>query len=333
MTDVMHQIAVNAHPAFPVTIYYAFRSSETNESGTSSTGWETFLEAVIRAGFAITGTWPVRTELTGNLKKNWNALASSIVLVCHRREASAGTISRREFQRELRRELPDALDAMMGGSLGHSVVKPVDMAQSAIGPGMAIYSKYESVLNQDGSAMSVHDALKIINRTKDEVLGGVGAEDADTGFCIDWFDSTGWAAGKFGDADILAQAKGTSIPGVSEAGVIESGGGNVRLLRWAEYPKDWDPKVDNRMPIWEACHHLIRELNQNGEMGAGALLARMPDRGEQIRQLAYHLYTLCERKNWAEDARAYNELIGSWHAIVAASHEAGHREEQIGLEL
>ena len=139
MTDVMNNIAEHSHQAFPVTIYYAFRSSETNESGTSSTGWESFLEAVLRAGFAITGTWPVRTELTGNLKKNWNALASSIVLVCQRRESNAQTISRRDFQRELRNSLPEALDAMMGGTLGQSVVKPVDMAQSAIGPGMAIF--------------------------------------------------------------------------------------------------------------------------------------------------------------------------------------------------
>jgi len=333
MTDVMHNIAEHSHQAFPVTIYYAFRSSETNESGTSSTGWESFLEAVLRAGFAITGTWPVRTELTGNLKKNWNALASSIVLVCQRRESNAQTISRRDFQRELRNSLPEALDAMMGGTLGQSVVKPVDMAQSAIGPGMAIFSRYGAVLNQDGNSMSVHEALKIINKIKDEVLGGVGAEDADTGFCIDWFESMGWSAGEFGEADILAQAKGTSLPGVQDSGVIESGGRKVRLLKWGEYPADWDPKTDNRTPVWEALHHMIRVLNEKSESDAGALLARMPERGESIRQLAYHLYTLCERKNWAEDARAYNELISAWHNIVSASHDAGHTGSQAELEI
>ena len=333
MTDVMHNIAEHSHQAFPVTIYYAFRSSETNESGTSSTGWESFLEAVLRAGFAITGTWPVRTELTGNLKKNWNALASSIVLVCQRRESNAQTISRRDFQRELRNSLPEALDAMMGGTLGQSVVKPVDMAQSAIGPGMAIFSRYGAVLNQDGNSMSVHEALKIINKIKDEVLGGVGAEDADTGFCIDWFESMGWSAGEFGEADILAQAKGTSLPGVQDSGVIESGGSKVRLLKWGEYPADWDPKTDNRTPVWEALHHMIRVLNEKSESDAGSLLARMPERGESIRQLAYHLYTLCERKNWAEDARAYNELISAWHNIVSASHDAGHTGSQAELEI
>ena len=334
MTDVMHQIAVNAHPAFPVTIYYAFRSADTNESGTSSTGWETFLEAVIRAGFSITGTWPVRTELTGNLKKNWNALASSIVLVCHRRESSSVTISRREFQRELRLELPESLDAMMGGTLGQSVVKPVDMAQSAIGPGMAIFSKYDGILEADGSKMSVHEALILINRAITEYLNpDSGNFDNDTLFCDDWFSQYGWSTGQFGEADTLARAKGTSVDGVEDAGVVESGSGKVRLLKWKEYPNDWDPKSDNRTPVWEACHHMIRILSDEGESAAGALLARMPERGEAIRQLAYHLYTVCERKKWADDARAYNELIGSWHAIVSASHDTGIKDEQAGFDF
>ena len=331
MTSVMHSIATQAHAAFPVTIYYAFRQSETNEAGTASTGWQTFLEAVIRAGFAITGTWPVRTELTGNLKKNWNALASSIVLVCRQRDGDAETISRRDFQRQLREEMPDALEAMIGGATGQSPVKPVDMAQAAIGPGMAIYSKYAAVLNQGGSHMSVHDALVLINRVKDEVLGGIGEADPDTGFCADWFAQFGWSAGPFGEALVLAPAKGTSVDGIETAGVIESGSGKVRLIKWEEYPDGWDPRTDNRVPVWEACHQMIRRLNNQGESAAGELLAKMPEKGESIRQLAYHLYTLCERKKWAEEARAYNELIGSWHAIVAASHEVGHRGTQTEL--
>ena len=216
----------------------------------------------------------------------------------------------------------------MGGTKSQSAVKPVDMAQSAIGPGMAIYSKYDAVLNQDGKRMSVRDALKIINKTKDEVLGAVSTGDPDTNFCVDWFESVGWAAGSFGEADILAQAKGTSIPGVQVAGVIESGAGKVRLLKWGEYPSDWDPASDGRVPVWEACHHMIKSLNESGESGAGALLARMPEQGEAIRQLAYYLYTLCERKNWADDARAYNELIGAWSAVVSESHEVGHKDTQ-----
>ncbi|OOE41929.1 DUF1156 domain-containing protein [Salinivibrio kushneri] len=334
MTDVMRNIAIQSHPAFPVTIYYAFKQSETSEMGTASTGWETFIEAVINAGFVITGTWPVRTELTGNLKKKWNALASSIVLVCENRGVNAESISRRDFQRQLRDEMPEALETMIGGQTGQTPIAPVDLAQAAIGPGMAIYSQYEAVLNQDGTGMSVHDALVLINRSITEYLSpDSGSFDADTQFCSSWFEQYGWSHGQFGEADTLARAKGTSVDGVKTAGVAESGNGQVRLLKWSEYESDWDPGKDDRTPVWEACHQMIRRLNNQSESGAGELLAKMPEKGEAIRQLAYHLYTLCERKKWAEEARAYNELIGSWSAIVAASHEMGHKNEQIGLEL
>jgi putative DNA methylase len=335
MTQAIQNLAEQAHPAFPVTIYYAFKQSETKEGSTTSTGWVTFLEAVIQAGFSIDGTWPMRTEMANRMiGSGTNALASSIVLVCRKRLSSADTISRRDFQRQLREEMPEALEAMIGGETGHTPIAPVDLAQSAIGPGMAIYSKYAAVLNQDGSRMSVHDALILINRAISDYLNpDSGSFDADTLFCDDWFAQYGWSAGAFGDANTLAQAKGTSVDGVHSAGVIESGSGKVRLLKWSEYPSDWDPRNDSRTPVWEACHQLIRALNQQGESAAGILLARMPEQGEPIRQLAYHLYTLCERKKWAEEARAYNELIGSWHAIVAASHDVGHRDEQIGLEL
>ncbi len=335
MTRAIHNLAEQGHPAFPVTIYYAFKQSDTKEGSTASTGWVTFLEAVIRAGFSIDGTWPMRTEFKGRMIGNGNnALASSIVLVCRKRLITADTISRRDFQRQLREEMPEALEAMIGGETGQTPIAPVDLAQSAIGPGMAIYSKYAAVLNQDGSRMSVHDALILINRAISDYLNpDSGSFDADTLFCDDWFAQYGWGIGAFGDADTLARAKGTSVDGVHSAGVIESGSGKVRLLKWSEYPSGWDPRNDTRTPVWEACHQMIRALNQQGEAAAGGLLARMPEQGEPIRQLAYHLYTLCERKKWAEEARAYNELIGSWHAIVAASHDTGHRDEQIGLEL
>jgi putative DNA methylase len=335
MTSAMHKLAQKSHCAFPVTIYYAFKQSETKEAGTSNSGWETFLDAVVSAGFDIRGTWPLRTERGARLiGVGNNALASSIVLVCKKRDADAISISRREFQRELRDQMPDALEAMIGGETGATPIAPVDLAQAAIGPGMAIYSKYAAVLNQDGSKMSVHDALILINRAITDYLNpDSGNFDADTLFCDDWFSQYGWSAGQFGEANVLAQAKGTSVDGVKDAGVIDSGSGQVRLLKWGEYPQDWDPKTDTRTPIWEACHHMIRVLNQQGEGDAGALLARMPEFGEPIRQLAYHLYTLCERKKWADDARAYNELIGSWHAIVSASHEVGHKGTQTELGL
>ena len=182
--------------------------------------------------------------------------------------------------------------------------------------------------------MSVRDALALINRSITEFLTPDSADfDADTQFCANWFDQFAWDTGSFGDADVLARAKGTSVDGLKEAGVVESGGGKVRLLKWGEYQSDWDPTTDKRTPVWEACHQMIRRLQNHGESAAGELLAKMPEKGEAIRQLSYHLYTLCERKKWAEEARAYNELIGSWHAIVAASHETGHVGEQVGFDL
>ena len=336
MTAAMQNLARQAHPAFPVTIYYAFKQSDTKNDGSSthSTGWETFLEAVLRAGFALTGTWPIRTEMkTRQIAGGTNALASSIVLVCRPRDASAETISRREFQRQLREHLPEALETMIGGTSGQSPIAPVDLAQAAIGPGMAIYSQYAGVLNQDGTPMRVHDALVLINREITEYLTpDAGSFDADTLFCNSWFEQYGWAEGPFGEADVLARGKGTSVQGVAQAGIADSGAGKVRLLRWADYQAGWDPKLDARNPVWEATHHLIRALNTQGEAAAGALLAAMPDKAEPIRQLAYHLYTLCERKKWAEDARAYNELITAWHAVLEASREQGPRGEQLGFD-
>jgi putative DNA methylase len=335
MTKALKNMLKCSHPAYPITIYYAFKQSETKGDGTSSDGWEKFLEAIIESGLSITGTWPLRTESVSRLRGlNSNALASSILLVCRRRSSDMTPVTRRQFQRELREQMPEALKAIIGGETGTISIAPVDLAQAAIGPGMAIYSKYQAVLNQDGSKMSVHDALILINRAITDYLNpDSGNFDADTLFCDDWFSQYGWGEGQFGEANVLAQAKGTSVDGVQRAGVIESGRGKVRLLKWSEYPQDWDPNMDTRTPIWEACHQVIRVLNQQGESEAGSLLARMPERGEPIRQLAYHLYTLCERKKWADDARAYNELIGSWHSIVTASHEVGHKGTQTELGL
>lgn len=329
MTRAIHNLAEQAHPAFPVTIYYAFKQAETKgDAGTSSTGWETFLDAVIRAGFAISGTWPMRTEL-GNrmIGAGNNALASSIVLVCRKRDADAATVSRREFIRELNAVLPEALMDMTRGGI-NSPVAPVDLSQAIIGPGMAIFSQYAAVLEADGKSMSVRTALQLINRflAEDDF-------DHDTQFCLHWFEGQGWATGKYGEADVLARAKGTSVAGLSDAGVVESGKGDLRLLKWAEMPRDWNPETDTRVPVWEALHQMIRALNQDGETAAGALLARMPARAEPIRALAYRLYTLCERKGWAEDARAYNELITAWSGVERGASEAGHVGSQGSLDI
>ncbi|MBF0185779.1 MAG: DUF1156 domain-containing protein [Magnetococcales bacterium] len=329
MTMAMQRLAGQAHPAFPVTIYYAFKQSETDDSkGTSNTGWETFLDAVIRAGFSIHGTWPMRTERANrSVGLGVNALASSIILVCRKRASDAPTVSRREFIRELNATLPEALDAMTRGGV-NSPVAPVDLSQAIIGPGIAIFSQYASVLEADGKPMSVRTALQLINRflAEDDF-------DHDTQFCLHWFEGYGWATGKFGEADVLARAKGTSVAGLVEAGVVESGKGELRLLRWAELPADWSPENDTRTPIWEALHQMIRSLNQGGESDSGALLARMPERAESMRALAYRLYTLCERKGWAEDARAYNELVTSWTGIEQSARDIGYKGAQLSLGL
>jgi putative DNA methylase len=331
MTEAMTRLVEQATPSVPTTIYYAFKQSDTTDMGTGNTGWETFLEAVLRAGFAITGTWPMRTENSGRMVgQGANALASSIVLVCRKRERNAPTISRRDFLRDLKDELAEAVEVMIGGAEGISPVAPVDLAQAVIGPGMAIFSKYSAVLEADGSPMTVHTALTLINRMLTE---GGDEFDSDTQFCLGWFDENGWATGEFGKADVLARAKGTSVDGVRDAGVVEAGSGKVRLLKPAEYAADWNPEEDNRTPVWEALHQMIRMLQSQGESAAGALLARMPERAEPVRSLAYRLYTLCERKGWAEEARGYNELITSWLGIEAASHEAGHLGSQAKLDI
>ncbi|MBA3683763.1 MAG: DUF1156 domain-containing protein [Planctomycetes bacterium] len=315
MKQALHNLATLAHPGFPVTIYYAFKQAETTgDEGTTSTGWVTFLQAVLAAGFALSGTWPMRTEL-GNrmIGSGTNALASSIILVCRTRAADARAISRREFLRELNAALPEALDAMTRGG-EHSPVAPVDLSQAIIGPGMAIFSQYSAVLEADGTPMSVKTALQLINRflAEDDF-------DHDTQFCLHWFDQHGWTAGKFGVADVLARGKGTSVEGVKAAGVIESGHGSVRLLKWSEYPEDWDPATDRRLPVWEALHHVIRVFKTSGESAAGKIMGAMIDKAEPTRQLAYRLYTLCERSGRADDARAYNDLITSWAPIESAA--------------
>lgn len=319
MTQAMHRLAEQSHPAFPVTIYYAVKQSESeSDVGVVNTGWETFLDAVIHAGFAVSGTWPMRTEQSAALKTQMNSLASSIVLVCRPRSAAAITISRRAFLRELNQVLPEALDEMTKGAGDERApVAPVDLSQAIIGPGMAVFSKYAAVLEADGTPMSVRAALQIINR-----FFGEGDFDHDTQFCLHWFEQYGWKEGRFGDADTLARAKGTSVEGVKQTGVLFAAAGVVRLLKWSEYRSEWDPEKDQRLPTWEALHQIIRVFKADGEGGAGKVLAAMQAKAETTRQLAYRLYTLCERAGWAEDARAYNEIVTSWSAIESAAAAA-----------
>ena len=266
----------------------------------------------------------MRTERPTGVKVKTNSLASSVILVCRMRPTDALTISRREFLRELNGVLPEALDEMTKGAGGeYSPVAPVDLSQAIVGPGMAVFSKYSAVLEADGKPMSVRTALQLINR-----FLGEDDFDADTQFCLHWFEQHGWTEGVFGDADTLSRGKGTSVDGMKEAGVLKSGSGKVRLLKWSEYPADWDPRTDKRTPIWEALHQLIRAFRQGGDSASGALLAALGGKAEAVRQLAYRLYTLCERLGQAEDARAYNELITSWTGIESAAAAAPQTAKQ-----
>jgi putative DNA methylase len=319
MTQAMKRLAEQAHPAFPVTIYYAFKQSENrNDIGTTSTGWETFLDAVLGAGLTISGTWPLRSELaTRNVGRDSNALASSIVLVCRPRASNAPTATRREFVATLRRELPEALRLLQAGNIA-----PVDLAQAAIGPGMAVYTRYAKVLDAEGKPLSVREALALINQTLDEALAEQeGDFDADSRWALAWFEQAGFAEGDFGVANVLAQAKNTGMNGLVQAGIIASGRGKVRLLRPEELPANWDPATDLRLTVWEMVHHLVRALESGGESAAAALVAKLGSHAEVARELAYRLYTLCERKKRAAEALSYNALVQSFPEIARLARE------------
>jgi putative DNA methylase len=344
MTQAMHRLAEQAHPAFPVTIYYAFKQAETlgtrasgpqdadgtsAHPGTASTGWETFLDAVIRAGFAVSGTWPMRTERGArSIGIGTNALASSIVLVCRPRAADAPTATRREFVSALKAELPQALAHLQRGNIA-----PVDLAQAAIGPGMAVYTRYSQVLDAEGKPVRVREALALINQVLDETLAEQeGDFDADTRFALAWFEQHGFAEGEFGVAETLSKAKNTSVAGLAEAGVLESKRGKVRLLKPGELPEDWNPATDRRLTHWETVHHLIRVLEPGGESAAAALVAALGTKAETARELAYRLYTVCERKKRAAEALSYNALVQSWPEIARLARDGGQpRTEQAAL--
>src|SRR5690625_1662122 len=331
MTRAMHRLSAQTHTAFPVTIYYAFRQSETtSDIGTASTGWETFLDAVIQSELSINGTWPVRTEYTGNLKKKVSALASSIVLVCRPRPKDAPVATRGQFVNQLKAELPTALRHLQQGNIA-----PVDMAQAAIGPGMAVYTRYSRVLDAAGTPLSVREALALINDTLDEVLAEQeGDFDADTRWALAWFEQHGFDEGEYGVAETLSKAKNTSVSGIVDAGIATSGGGKVRLFAPGELPADWDPGADPRLTAWESVHHLIRVLEAAGEGAAAELMAKLGAMAEVARELAYRLYNLCERKKRAQEALSYNGLVQSWPEIARlAQAERSRGGEATQIEL
>jgi putative DNA methylase len=326
MTAAMGQLAELANPAYPVTIYYAFRQSEKDESdGISSTGWETFLAAVAKAGFSITGTWPMRTEYTGNLKTNRNALASSIVLVCRAGCRINKQLTRRDFVAALKAELPIALANLQKGNIA-----PVDLAQASIGPGMSIYTRYAKIIGADGMALSVRDALLLINEVIDEQFGEQETNwDHDTRWAVTWFEQYGFEKSNFGDADKLSKAKNTSVNGLVQAGIIQSMSGSVHLIRPDELPSDWNPLTDDRLTVWEMTHHLIRSL-KTSEASAASLIKKLGEKAESARELAYRLYRLCETKKRAEMGIAYNQLVQIWPDLIARSKEVITVEPRAG---
>jgi putative DNA methylase len=325
----------------PMTVYYAFRQAEAENSDEDddvgqqteqivSTGWETMLSGLINAGFAITGTWPMRTERSArSMSINMNALASSVVLVCRPRPTNASLATRKDFITALRQELPEALRNLQRGNIA-----PVDLAQAAIGPGMGVFTRYAKVLESDGSAMTVRTALGLINQTLDEVLAEQEGEfDGDTRWALAWFEQFGMDEGPFGDAETLSKAKNTAVNGLVEAGIVAARAGKVRLVKRDELSVEWNPATDKRLTIWEITQHLIQRLDQQGESGAATLVRQLGGTAEVARDLAYRLYSTCERKKWAQEALAYNSLVVAWSELtkLALVERGREREQQQGL--
>lgn len=324
-----HMRAVH-NPEYPMTVYYAFKQAETEgevviddddvakptngKATTASTGWETMLEGLIRSGFAITGTWPMRTEMMNrNTGQGTNALASSIVLVCRPRPVDAEAISQREFLRALRAELPGAMREIQHGN-----VAAVDFEQACIGPGMAIFSRYSRVEDAEGKAMRVRTALQFINRTKDEILAEQEGEyDAPTQWAVKWFEQYAMNAGPYGDAETLSKARNTSVASLEVSGLVDSRAGKVRLRTRAELPPVENFSGRTNLTTWEITQRMIYELQAGQtEVGAAHILRQASEIGDLARDLAYRLYTICERNGWTQEAMGYNSLVASWSEIT-----------------
>jgi putative DNA methylase len=333
MSNALSNVQKQLNPEIPAAIYYAFKQSEVAAEGISSTGWATFIQAVISAGFSILGTWPLRTEMrTRQIAMGNNALANSVVLVCRKKEASAETITRAEFIRALKRELPSAIKELQAANIA-----PADMPQSAIGPGMGVFSRYRAVLESDDSPMSVKAALQLINRELDEYLGGIQGEfDADTRFAITWFEQNGLKAGEYGTANNIATARGISVESVKHAGIVESAAGKVRILKRDELDVEWEPDTDGHLTVWECCQHLVR-LHEKHGIGyvTAVMLKKIGPKADDVRDLAYVLYNICEKRGEAKEATAYNALIADWTDLTreAAVATLSNRSGQMRFEV
>jgi len=325
--DAFGNLKKGLDPRFPLTVYYAFKQDEDEDSGepdeensngiSLTTGWETLLESLVSTGFQIMATWPIKASQKWRMvAMGTNSLTSYIVLACRPRPENAPSITRREYLQILKRELPNAIEVLQKSNLA-----PVDMAQATIGPGMGIYSRFDKIMEQDGTPMSVRTALSLINKALGEILAEQeGDFDTETRWALAWFEQNEFAAGEFGDANALALAKNTAVNALVHSGVVKSGAGKVQLIPRSELSPTWDPTADNRVVVWEITQHLIKQLQEHGEMGAAKLYKKLGPTADIARELAYHLFTICEKKGWAQEAQAYNSLVLSWNQIVAESY-------------
>ena len=333
MTATFTNIVEQINETIPATIYYAFKQNEVSQEGLASPGWATFLEAVIQSGFSVVGTWPVRTERSGRtISVGTNALATSVVLVCRKRPGNANVISRSEFLKFLKKELAPAVFDLQTASIA-----PADLPQSAIGPGMGVFSRYKAVLEADDSPMTVKTALQLINRELDEFLNDIQGEfDSETRFAITWFKQNGFAKGDFGIANSIAQARGISVASVESASIVENPPGKVRILKRDELLGDWEPSTDTDPKIWKCCQYLVRALENEGERAAALLIKKLGnDKAEAVKDLAYCLYDICSNKRKdAKEATAYNALIAVWTDLTGMAATIDVRGDgQTSLDL
>jgi putative DNA methylase len=319
---VFGQIRIGVRSELPITLFYAFKQAETLEGRTASTGWEVLLGGLIRSGWEVTATWPMRTERSGRMRDiGANALASSVVLACRPRPQDAGAITLRGFLGALKGELPKALKELQQGS-----IPPVDLAQAAIGPGMAVFSRYAKVVEPDGSDMTVRTALTLMNAALDEVLSEQeGDFDTDTRFCVRWFRQFGWDEQPYGRADELSRATNTSVGGLERGGVFWARGSKARLLEPAELTASWDPAADERISVWEVVLRLAKALSESGVDEAARLMAASGGRVDldAAKELAYLLFSICERQGWTQTALLFNGLGTSWSDLSAVARTGG----------
>jgi putative DNA methylase len=323
------KLAMGADRSFPLTVFYAFKQAESDDSGVASTGWETMLAGLLRAGFTITATWPMHTEGMGRIRNlASNALGSSILLACRPRNETAGITDRRGFLGTLHAELPRALRELQQGN-----VAPVDLAQAAIGPGMAVFSRYVKVIEPTGEPMPVRSALALINQVLDEVLAEQEGEfDSDTRFAIKWFEQYGFDEAGYDPAEGLARATNVSVKGLEEAGILVARAGRVRLLRRNELPDEWDPADDSRVPVWEVAQQLVKRVWDHGsESQAAELVRKVGGLADAARDLAYRLYSICERRGWADDALGFNALVTAWPEIARQAASPRAVQEELGV--